>query len=59
MYHFIHDALQEGVVDLRSYKFEEQVLDIFTKALPKDLFYYLRGLLGVQPVNNLEGNFEI
>ncbi|KAI5333567.1 hypothetical protein L3X38_023699 [Prunus dulcis] len=58
-YRFIRDALQEGVVDLRYYKSEEQVADIFTKALPKDRFNYLRGLLGVKPVNNLEGNVEI
>ncbi|KAI5350573.1 hypothetical protein L3X38_003464 [Prunus dulcis] len=55
-YHFIRDALQEGVVDLRYCKSEEQVADIFTKALPKDWFNYLRGLLGVKPVNNLERN---
>ncbi|CAL2258196.1 unnamed protein product [Prunus armeniaca] len=28
-------------------------------ALPKDRFNYLRGLLGVKPVNNLEGNVEM
>ncbi|CAL8175263.1 unnamed protein product [Prunus armeniaca] len=58
-YHFIRDALQDGVVDLRYCKFEEQVADIFTKALPKDRFNYLRGLLGVKPVNNLEGSVEV
>ncbi|CAL9023435.1 unnamed protein product [Prunus brigantina] len=58
-YHFIRDALQDGVVDLRYCKSEEQVADIFTKALPKDRFNYLRGLLGVKPVNNLEGSVEV
>ncbi|KAI5336252.1 hypothetical protein L3X38_015519 [Prunus dulcis] len=58
-YHFIRDALQDGVVDLRYCKSEEQVADIFTKALPKDRFNYLRRLLGVKPVNNLEGSVEI
>ncbi|CAL8162106.1 unnamed protein product [Prunus armeniaca] len=58
-YHFIRDALQEGVVDLRYCKSEEQAADIFTKALSKDRFNYLRGLLGVKPVNNLERNVEL
>ncbi|BBN69407.1 hypothetical protein Prudu_927S000300, partial [Prunus dulcis] len=49
----------DGVMDLRYCKSEEQVVDIFTKALPKDRFNYLRGLLGVKPVNNLEGNVEM
>ncbi|CAL8152562.1 unnamed protein product [Prunus armeniaca] len=59
IYHFIRDALQDGVVDLRYCKSEEQVADIFTKALPKDRYNYLRGLLGVKPINNLEGNVEV
>ncbi|KAI5350820.1 hypothetical protein L3X38_003711 [Prunus dulcis] len=54
-YHFIRDALQDGVVDLKYCKSEEQVADIFNKALPKDRFNYLRGL----PVNNLEGSVEV
>ncbi|KAI5340786.1 hypothetical protein L3X38_020060 [Prunus dulcis] len=58
-YYFIYEALQEGVVELRYCKFEEQVAYIFTKALPKDRFNYLRGLLEVKPVNNLEGNVEM
>ncbi|KAI5340824.1 hypothetical protein L3X38_020098 [Prunus dulcis] len=58
-YHFIRDALQDGVVDLRYCKSEEQVAEIFTKALPKDRFNYLRGLLDVKPVNNLEGSVEV
>ena len=33
---------------------KEQIADIFTKALPKDTFDYLRGILGVIPLPNLE-----
>ncbi|KAI5329692.1 hypothetical protein L3X38_029089 [Prunus dulcis] len=33
-YHFIRDALQEGIVDLRYCKSKEQVANIFAKALP-------------------------
>ncbi|KAI5336023.1 hypothetical protein L3X38_026157 [Prunus dulcis] len=58
-YHFIEDALQDGVVDLKYCKSKEQMAEIFTKALPEDRFNYLRGLLGVKPVNNLEGNVEM
>ncbi|CAL8993609.1 unnamed protein product [Prunus brigantina] len=57
-FHFIRDAIQEGVIDLVYYKGEEQIADIFTKALPKDRFNYLRNLLGVKSTSNLEGSVE-
>ena len=40
-YHFIKEALQEGVIDMKFCKNEEQLADIFTKALPKDRFKQL------------------
>ena len=52
-YHFIREALQEGVIDMRFCRSEEQLADIFTKALPKDRFNYLRLKLGVKPVSSL------
>ncbi|KAI5336319.1 hypothetical protein L3X38_015586 [Prunus dulcis] len=52
-YHFIREALQEGVIDMRFCISEEQLADIFTKALPKDRFNYLRLKLGVKPVSSL------
>ena len=52
-YHFIREALQEGVIDMRFCRSEEQLADIFTKALPKDRFNYLRLKLGVKPVSRL------
>ncbi|KAM1198763.1 hypothetical protein FF2_010062 [Malus domestica] len=57
-FHFIRDAIQEGTIDLIYCKSEEQIVDIFTKALPKDRFNNLRSLLGVKSVNNLEGSVE-
>ncbi|XP_068317241.1 secreted RxLR effector protein 161-like [Pyrus communis] len=57
-FHFIRDAIQEGVVNLIYYKGEEQIADIFTKALPKGRFNYLRILLGVKSVSNLEWSVE-
>ena len=52
-YHFIREALQEGVIDVKFCRSEEQLADIFTKALPKDRFKKLRLDLGVKSVNNL------
>ncbi|CAL9018208.1 unnamed protein product, partial [Prunus brigantina] len=52
-YHFIREALQEGVIDIKFCRSEEQLADIFTKALPKDRFNYLRLKLGVKPVSSL------
>ena len=47
-YHFIKDALQEGIIDLVYYPTNEQLVDIFTKPLAKDRFNYLRSKLGVK-----------
>ncbi|CAB4303990.1 unnamed protein product [Prunus armeniaca] len=45
-FHFIRDALQNGEIDLLYCKTEEQIADIFTKALVRDRFEYLRRKLG-------------
>ncbi|KAL6287822.1 hypothetical protein ACE6H2_012212 [Prunus campanulata] len=58
-FHFIRDAIQEGVIELLYCKGEEQVADIFTKALPKDRFSYLRSMLGVKSASTLEGSVEM
>ena len=52
-YHFIREALQEGVINVKFCRSEEQLADIFTKALPKDRFKKLKLNLGVKSVNNL------
>ncbi|CAL2255656.1 unnamed protein product [Prunus armeniaca] len=46
-FHFLHDLIKEGVVDLVQCSSHEQVADILTKPLKLDLFTRLRGLMGV------------
>ncbi|CAL8087744.1 unnamed protein product [Prunus armeniaca] len=58
-YHFVKDALQEGTVDLIYCPTNEQLADIFTKALAKDRFSYLREKLGVKSAHNLRGSVEM
>ncbi|RVW84529.1 Retrovirus-related Pol polyprotein from transposon TNT 1-94 [Vitis vinifera] len=47
-YHFIKEAISDGEVQLMYYKSEEQVADIFTKALPLEKLVHFRKLLGVE-----------
>ncbi|KAI5345334.1 hypothetical protein L3X38_013211 [Prunus dulcis] len=58
-FHFIRDAIQEEVIELLYCKGEEQIADIFTKALPKDRFDYLRRMLGVKSASTLEGSVKM
>ena len=44
----IREAIEEGEIELKFCRSEEQVADIFTKALPKEKFQKLREALGVQ-----------
>ena len=47
-YHFIKEAISDGEVQLMYCKSEEQVADIFTKALPLEKLVHFRKLLGVE-----------
>ncbi|CAL2277744.1 unnamed protein product [Prunus armeniaca] len=58
-FHFIRDALQNGEIDFLYCKIEEQTANIFTKALARDQFEYLRRKLGVISAKHLEGSVEI
>ncbi|CAL8135751.1 unnamed protein product [Prunus armeniaca] len=58
-FHFIRDAWQNGEIDLLYCKTEEQIADIFTKALARDRFEYLRRKLGLISAKHLEGSVEI
>lgn len=47
-YHFIREAIGNGDIQLKHYKSEEQVANIFTRALPKVKFHRIRKLSGVE-----------
>ena len=46
-HHFIRDLVEEKVVTLEHVDTEEQLADIFTKALDAKQFEHLRGKLGI------------
>ncbi|CAL2280637.1 unnamed protein product [Prunus armeniaca] len=58
-FHFIREAIQAKEIELIYCKTEDQIADIFTKALPKDRFVSLRRLLGVKSAKGLEGSIEM
>ncbi|KAM1117107.1 hypothetical protein ACFX19_007645 [Malus domestica] len=47
-HHYIRGVVEDKEMDVVYCKTEDQVADIFTKALPKDKFIYLIKLLGVK-----------
>ena len=53
-YHVLREKVTEKKIKLEYINTEEQIVDIFTKALPKDTFEYLRGMLGVMPLPSSE-----
>lgn len=46
-YHFIRDYVQKGAIKLEYISTNEQVADIFTKALPRGKHVYFRDKMGV------------
>ena len=53
-YHVLREKVAEKKIRLEYINTKEQIVDIFTKALPKDTFEYLKGMLGVMPQPSLE-----
>ena len=49
-YHYIRELVQDKEVKLEYVNPKEQIVDIFTKPLPKDAHEYLRGKLVVIPL---------
>ncbi|KAM1794489.1 hypothetical protein ACFX11_034958 [Malus domestica] len=58
-FHFIREALQENTIELIYCKSQDQMADIFTKALPREIFVYLRGMLGIKTRIHLKGSVGI
>ena len=50
-YHFVRELMQDKEIRLEYVCTKEQIVDIFTKPLPKDSFLYLRGKLEVIPLS--------
>ncbi|KAB1200325.1 Copia protein [Morella rubra] len=46
-YHFLREVEASGEIKLNFCRSEDQIADIFTKALPRDKFQFLRMMLGV------------
>ena len=47
-YHFIHDMVQKGAVELQYIPTDDQNADVLTKPLPGVNFEYFCGRLGVE-----------
>lgn len=47
-----------NIINLVFCKYEEQLVNIFTKALPKNIFYILKSMLRVKSATTLEGSVE-
>ena len=50
-YHYVRELVQDKEVKMEFVNTKEKIVDIFTKALPKDAYEYLRGKLGVMPLS--------
>ena len=53
-YHVLREKVVAKEIRLDYVNTKEYIVDIFTKALPKDTFECLRGMLGVMPLPTLE-----
>ena len=47
-YHFIHDMVQRGAVELQYISADNQIANVHIKPLPRMKLEYLRGRLGVE-----------
>ena len=53
-YHVLREKVAEKEIRLEYVNTKDQIADNFTKALPKDTFHYLRGMLRVMPLPTSE-----
>jgi hypothetical protein len=56
-HHFIREIVQQEFLFFEFCKFEDQLVDIFTKALPKDRLEKLRSQLGILKLD-IKGKIE-
>ena len=52
-YHYVREFFEEKQVKMEYIHTKEQIVDIFTKPLPKDAYEYLKGKLGVKPLTQV------
>ena len=52
-YHYVRELVEDKEMKMEYVNSKEQIVDIFTKPLPKDAFEYLRGKLGVIPLSKV------
>ena len=52
-YHFVREKFKEATFSLQYIETNDQVADIFTKAIPKVRFQYLRAQLGIQSLDQI------
>jgi len=52
-HHFIRDHVSNGDCEVKFVETKLQLVDIFTKPLPKERFFFLRNELGILDLNNL------
>ena len=50
-YHYLRELVQDKEVKMEYVNTQEKIYDIFTKALPKDAYEYLRGKVRVIPLS--------
>ena len=50
-YHYLRELVQDKEVRMEYVNTKEQIIDIYTKSLPKDTHGHLRGKLGMIPLS--------
>ena len=50
-YHYLRELLQDKEVKMEYVNTKKQMANVFTKALPKEAYEYVRGKLGMLPLS--------
>ena len=58
-HHFIRELVEKKEIELQFCKTDEQLADMFTKALPSEKFTHFREQLGVKDFSRLRGSVRI